>query len=130
MAMSRCSRDRKSTRLNSSHTIISYAVFCLKKKSVDRKSTRLNSSHTISSYAVFCLKNEEAQGVGRRQEGRPPGEQGGHGAPPRPPATTPTTPPTFPKEPIPYLPDGLPFFFLIIRRPLSSPFFPARTLST
>src|SRR5947207_9681428 len=29
----RCgSRDRKSTRLNSSHTVISYAVFCLKKK--------------------------------------------------------------------------------------------------
>src|SRR5436190_15811276 len=27
----RC-RDRKSTRLNSSHTVISYAVFCLKKK--------------------------------------------------------------------------------------------------
>src|SRR5207244_12529988 len=29
---SRCRRDRKSTRLNSSHQIISYAVFCLKKK--------------------------------------------------------------------------------------------------
>src|SRR5258708_31978549 len=27
-----CLRDRKSTRLNSSHQIISYAVFCLKKK--------------------------------------------------------------------------------------------------
>src|SRR5258708_18674950 len=27
-------RDRKSTRLNSSHQIISYAVFCLKKKKV------------------------------------------------------------------------------------------------
>src|SRR5262252_9909248 len=27
-----CARDRKSTRLNSSHTVISYAVFCLKKK--------------------------------------------------------------------------------------------------
>src|ERR1039458_10667761 len=27
-----CSRDRKSTRLNSSHLGISYAVFCLKKK--------------------------------------------------------------------------------------------------
>src|SRR3954463_4205535 len=27
-----CALDRKSTRLNSSHTIISYAVFCLKKK--------------------------------------------------------------------------------------------------
>src|SRR5258708_23736392 len=28
-----CCADRKSTRLNSSHQIISYAVFCLKKKS-------------------------------------------------------------------------------------------------
>src|SRR5436190_17651829 len=28
-------RDRKSTRLNSSHTVISYAVLCLKKKSVN-----------------------------------------------------------------------------------------------
>src|SRR5438034_1436664 len=27
--------DRKSTRLNSSHTVISYAVFCLKKKNND-----------------------------------------------------------------------------------------------
>src|SRR5690625_5890533 len=27
-----CNRDRKSTRLNSSHVAISYAVFCLKKK--------------------------------------------------------------------------------------------------
>src|SRR3954449_13637383 len=46
--------DRKSTRLNSSHTLISYAVFCLTKKS-DRRSTRLNSSHTLISHAVFCL---------------------------------------------------------------------------
>src|SRR5438132_2444660 len=29
-------RDRKSTRLNSSHTVISYAVFCLKKKKNER----------------------------------------------------------------------------------------------
>src|SRR5438132_6909115 len=28
------SSDRKSTRLNSSHTVISYAVFCLKKKKI------------------------------------------------------------------------------------------------
>src|SRR5438034_4669470 len=28
--------DRKSTRLNSSHTVISYAVFCLKKKKLQR----------------------------------------------------------------------------------------------
>src|SRR5436190_10262609 len=31
-------RDRKSTRLNSSHTVISYAVFCLKKKNTKRHS--------------------------------------------------------------------------------------------
>src|SRR5436190_13188904 len=29
-------RDRKSTRLNSSHTVISYAVFCLKKNIVEQ----------------------------------------------------------------------------------------------
>src|SRR5438034_7664468 len=29
--------DRKSTRLNSSHTVISYAVFCLKKKKTKKK---------------------------------------------------------------------------------------------
>src|SRR3712207_7401887 len=44
--------DRKSTRLNSSHANISYAVFCLKKK--NRNSNRLNSSHGNISYAVFC----------------------------------------------------------------------------
>src|SRR5205807_10274715 len=30
-------RDRKSTRLNSSHLVISYAVFCLKKKKIIRQ---------------------------------------------------------------------------------------------
>src|SRR5947208_9614847 len=30
-------QDRKSTRLNSSHQIISYAVFCLKKKTQNKK---------------------------------------------------------------------------------------------
>src|SRR2546427_4397992 len=36
-------RDRKSTRLNSSHSQISYAVFCLKKK---KKKTKNNTSTT------------------------------------------------------------------------------------
>src|SRR3954449_8486477 len=31
-AVQTCALDRKSTRLNSSHTLISYAVFCLKKE--------------------------------------------------------------------------------------------------
>src|SRR5438034_3609800 len=38
---SRSSADRKSTRLNSSHTVISYAVFCLKKK---KKTTQRKSA--------------------------------------------------------------------------------------
>src|SRR2546426_3011918 len=37
------SRDRKSTRLNSSHLVISYAVFCLKKKNPDE--TRCDGAH-------------------------------------------------------------------------------------
>src|SRR2546429_3471309 len=39
--------DRKSTRLNSSHGYISYAVFCLKKKNL------------VRSYAVFCSNNKQ-----------------------------------------------------------------------
>src|SRR2546429_6459022 len=38
--------DRKSTRLNSSHGYISYAVFCLKKKKRDRD--RVRTRHTTS----------------------------------------------------------------------------------
>src|SRR5689334_24025192 len=37
------SKDRKSTRLNSSHSSISYAVFCLKKK---KKNKKQNKNHT------------------------------------------------------------------------------------
>src|SRR5260221_3847671 len=40
-------RDRKSTRLNSSHTVISYAVFCLKKKN-KTTSTDRNYVHVIT----------------------------------------------------------------------------------
>src|SRR5688500_19427156 len=38
-----CSRrkDRKSTRLNSSHLVISYAVFCLKKKKIKKKNNNV-----------------------------------------------------------------------------------------
>src|SRR2546430_10272342 len=40
--------DRKSTRLNSSHSQISYAVFCLKKKNSDPLSTTDSYSETRS----------------------------------------------------------------------------------
>src|SRR6266513_3707833 len=50
-------RDRKSTRLNSSHVSISYAVFCLKKKkknnklSIDKKKT----STKYTKMALTCI---------------------------------------------------------------------------
>src|SRR5438034_8785875 len=37
--------DRKSTRLNSSHTVISYAVFCLKKKKKKTKDKKETAEH-------------------------------------------------------------------------------------
>src|SRR5438034_2278193 len=42
---SRSQRDRKSTRLNSSHTVISYAVFCLKKKTNEPAKILLLHTH-------------------------------------------------------------------------------------
>src|SRR5438552_12396699 len=39
--------DRKSTRLNSSHQIISYAVLCLKKKQWHNVHTQLHSNTTL-----------------------------------------------------------------------------------
>src|SRR2546430_9175521 len=36
-------------------------------ESIDRKSTRLNSSHSQNSYAVFCLKKKNKNSIGRRQ---------------------------------------------------------------
>src|SRR5687768_17838408 len=47
-AQHRGSEDRKSTRLNSSHGYISYAVFCLKKK----KKTQKKYHHTTSRYTI------------------------------------------------------------------------------
>src|SRR5256885_7789557 len=47
-------RDRKSTRLNSSHLVISYAVFCLKKKKIDLQITR-RVNHRISEKSTFFL---------------------------------------------------------------------------
>src|SRR5690348_17528822 len=40
-------RDRKSTRLNSSHPSISYAVFCLKKKTLIQLSHRVIIGHVV-----------------------------------------------------------------------------------
>src|SRR5258707_8941890 len=45
-------RDRKSTRLNSSHANISYAVFCLKKKKKTHKTTEYNITKSTNNGRV------------------------------------------------------------------------------
>src|SRR3989449_4784933 len=53
-------RDRKSTRLNSSHGYISYAVFCLKKKKT--KKSKLARSNKISPWyhrnQILCTRRD------------------------------------------------------------------------
>src|SRR5689334_23628773 len=46
------SEDRKSTRLNSSHSSISYAVFCLKKKTIDVHISDPYSKTIFISYII------------------------------------------------------------------------------
>src|SRR2546426_2499467 len=56
--------DRKSTRLNSSHLVISYAVFCLKKKKKDRISNNiLNQNINIHCQprGVLCYRHDTRQ---------------------------------------------------------------------
>src|SRR5947209_12429344 len=52
-----CALDRKSTRLNSSHANISYAVFCLKKKKkyVKRKTISRYRGHRTTSCATVQM---------------------------------------------------------------------------
>src|SRR5437763_3110866 len=47
-----CALDRKSTRLNSSHRCISYAVFCLKKKRVSKNASSMSRSghHSVNPH--------------------------------------------------------------------------------
>src|SRR3954465_14674294 len=94
--------DRKSTRLNSSHTIISYAVFCLKKKKNetvrDMPGARTQKSQTHPP--VACVFTSFGSFVSHAR--------------------------TIPLNPsISYF---FFFFFLRIRRPPRSPLFPYTTL--
>src|SRR5438034_7167062 len=47
------SRDRKSTRLNSSHTVISYAVFCLKKKTTHETKASYDDTENTDATDTF-----------------------------------------------------------------------------
>src|SRR5438034_4164636 len=51
--------DRKSTRLNSSHTVISYAVFCLKKKKNDTRADDVHAlRHAVDTEDGISLGND------------------------------------------------------------------------
>src|SRR5438034_3245285 len=52
----RAHRDRKSTRLNSSHTVISYAVFCLKKKNAGSPVR----SMTVAIFSAVVMKRRSS----------------------------------------------------------------------
>src|SRR5256885_9000200 len=68
-------KDRKSTRLNSSHLVISYAVFCLKKKSHPSIATRTStqSAHVSGVVATLreWLRSHLAPSVGRPRPEHP-----------------------------------------------------------
>src|SRR3990172_7824863 len=51
------STDRKSTRLNSSHGYISYAVFCLKKNQTPHSPLRRSSLHPPHIYTISLISN-------------------------------------------------------------------------
>src|SRR4051795_9013725 len=96
--------------------------------SLDRKSTRLNSSHTLISYAVFCLKKKKTHDD-RRHGGRqaPARIRMHHSATQQ---ATQRRPMVFPQpydsDRLLFLLSS--FFFLMIRRPPRSTLFPYTTL--
>src|SRR5436190_15999380 len=49
-------RDRKSTRLNSSHTVNSYAVFCLKKKKKKNTKNTTTNKKNPTYYSLYISK--------------------------------------------------------------------------
>src|ERR1017187_1798974 len=92
------SLDRKSTRLNSSHRCISYAVFCLKKK----KTVRRLQFRTGGLHLGYLRRTLAGPVRAPLVRSAPPGDRAGVGGSVR----------------------ILEFFFLILRRPPKSSLFP------
>src|ERR1039457_143620 len=93
--------DRKSTRLNSSHLVISYAVFCLKKKN-----RKIHNAHPRPPLQIQTVTQAQ-------------------------PAPLPNTTVSKLSNPTRYIPNAAQFanfFFLMIRRPPRSTLFPYTTL--
>src|SRR2546422_7556661 len=58
-------RDRKSTRLNSSHGYISYAVFCLKKKKTYKTKTEYTLQANLPAIATEAETGHITSSIGR-----------------------------------------------------------------
>src|SRR3954449_4468673 len=102
-----CALDRKSTRLNSSHTLISYAVFCLKNIRSEEHTSELQShSHLVCRLLLEKKKTRRRCGWYRRSA--------------RSRTRTRARLPSAATRPF--------FFFLMIRRPPRSTLFPYTTL--
>src|SRR5476649_317197 len=95
-------QDRKSTRLNSSHTVISYAVFCLKKKktSAPTRSTITQTKDSDTNPKTAPMQTSSRVGSARESRGS---------------RNSPSARRCY-------------FFFLMIRRPPRSTLFPYTTL--
>src|ERR1022692_3968379 len=95
---------------------------------IDRKSTRLNPSHLVISYAGFCLKKKKKKNNELRQERQSSGRhcERRTARPPAPPA--PVLRSTAPAHSAPFPSLFFFFFFLMIRRPPRSTLFPYTTL--
>src|SRR5215204_684006 len=93
----------------------------------DRKSTRLNSSHTVISYAVFCLKKKKrgTGTAGSARSGLPSSEGVTIEIPQQSPADSAICSSTLASS---ASPKRTFFFFLMIRRPPRSTLFPYPTL--
>src|SRR5258708_7966615 len=86
-------RDRKSTRLNSSHQIISYAVFCLKKKNHNTHMNHMTAMAVLvfffndtATTEIYTLSLHDALPIYQAPYGRGSGRQSlGRGRVPRPP---------------------------------------------
>src|SRR5499427_6358589 len=57
--MTNCAGFSSCGMMSTRSPAISLDTACTREPRIDRKSTRLNSSHTVISYAVFCLKKKK-----------------------------------------------------------------------
>src|SRR4051795_11015760 len=100
----------------------------LKTSALDRKSTRLNSSHTLISYAVFCLKKQKLVEPNTRPPATSQAARRNENARAHPASLSPSSVKQDRERRSPVVAAGVGFFFLMIGQPRRSTLFPHTTL--